>query len=92
MAANERINGYWEAWGKWVAIALLSICLWIFQDVRSDMKADIQRLDDRVAFMQHDKVSRAELREEVQRILKAQEDSKRDILERLEVYFGRPPK
>lgn len=87
-AANSRINQYWEKFGIWACTAMVGFGLLVFQDQR----AQIEKLEERVNFLYQDKVSKAELKEEINRILIAQEASKSDIIARMELYFGRHPK
>jgi hypothetical protein len=82
---NGRINSYWEKFGTWACTAMLGFGLLVFQDQR----AQVSKLEEKVNFLYQDKVSKADLREEINKILQAQEASKTDIIARMELYFGR---
>ncbi|MNQ43064.1 hypothetical protein D3C85_801310 [compost metagenome] len=83
--ANTRLNDLFQRFGIWACSAMMAFGILVFQDHR----AQLGKLEEKVNHLYIDKVSRAELKEEVNRILVAQEASKADILSRLEIYFGR---
>lgn len=81
--ANNRINGYWEKWGMWVAIALLSVCAYTFQE----QKTRIDRLEANVQQLYMEKASKEDMKEFENRVTKHVEGIKEDILSRLDFYF-----
>ncbi len=82
--ADTRINGYWEKWGLWVAVALLSVCAYTFQD----QKSRIDRLEADVQKLYIEKVSKEDMKEFEARVTKQVEGIKEDILSRLDLYFA----
>lgn len=83
--ANTRLNNYIERFGVWACSIIMGFGLMTYQD----LKAQTDKLEEKVNFLYQDKVSKAELREEINRIVKAQEAAKTDIIARMELYFGR---
>ncbi len=81
--ANNRINGYWEKWGMWVAIALLSVCAYTFQEG----KTRIDRLEANVQQLYMEKASKEDMKEFENRVTKHVEGIKEDIISRLDFYF-----
>lgn len=83
--ANSRINKYWEKFGIWACTAMLGFGLLVFQDQR----AQVAKLEEKVNFLYQDKVSKAELKEEINRLSQEYQAGKSDIIARMEIYFGR---
>ena len=81
---DSRINGYWEKWGLWVAVALLSVCAYTFQD----QKTRIDRLEDDVQKLYIEKASKEDMKEFEARISRQVIGIKEDILSRLDFYFA----
>jgi hypothetical protein len=81
--ADKRINSYWERWGVWVAVALLSVCAYTFQE----QKARIDRLEANVQQLYMEKASKEDMKEFESRVSKQVEGIKSDILDRLDFYF-----
>lgn len=86
--ANSRINGYWEKWGIWVAVALLSICAYTFQE----QKSRIDKLESNVQQLYMDKVSKEDMKEFEIRVSKQVDSVKGDILSRMDFYLAKPSK
>ena len=82
--ADQRINGYWEKWGLWVAVALLSVCAYTFQE----QKTRIDRLEADVQKLYIEKASKEDMREFEGRVTRQVEGLKEDILSRLDFYFA----
>ena len=73
----------------WVAVALLSVCAYTFQE----QKTRIDRLEANVQQLYLDKVSRGDMDKLEGRITKHVEGMKEDILSRMDFYFtGKQPK
>ena len=83
-SAEQRINGYWEKWGLWVAVALLSVCAYTFQE----QKTRIDRLEADVQKLYIEKASKEDMREFEGRVTRQVEGLKEDILSRLDFYFA----
>lgn len=84
--ANARINTYWEKWGMWIAVVLLSLCAWTFLE----QKARIDKLQTDVQNLYIDKVSKEDMKEFEVRVTRQVEGVKGDILSRLDFYFAKP--
>ncbi|MCK9530388.1 MAG: hypothetical protein M0R77_07480 [Gammaproteobacteria bacterium] len=100
-SVNSRINKFVEKFAVWIIGALFSLGVagW------NKMDSDIDRLEERVAFLYQDKVSRQELKDEMfllrtqierdnQDMRRGQEQLRGDILSRLELILklGTPQK
>lgn len=86
--ANSRINSYWEKWGIWVAVALLSVCAYTFQE----QKTRIDKLESNVQQLYMDKVSKEDMKEFEIRVSKQVDSVKGDILSRMDFYLAKPSK
>ena len=82
--ADQRINGYWEKWGLWVAVALLSVCAYTFQE----QKTRIDRLEADVQKLYIEKVSKEDMKEFEARVSNQVAGIKEDIISRLDFYFA----
>lgn len=82
--ANEKINSYWERWGVWVAVMLLSVCVYTFQE----QKARVDRLEADVQQLYLEKASKEDLKEFETRMTKQVDGMKNDILSRIDFYFA----
>lgn len=81
--ANSRINGYFERVAIWACSAMIGFGLLVFQDHR----AQLVKMEEKVQHLYVDKVSRQELKEEINRVVQSQEATKSDILARLDLFF-----
>lgn len=87
-SANLRISRYWERlalWGCSGIIALLSLAF-------MDQRTQVTKLEEKVNFLYLDKVSKSDLKETEDRLMKRIEGMGSDILARLDIYFGKMKK
>jgi hypothetical protein len=82
--ADKRINNYWERWGIGVAVALLSICAYTFQE----QKARVDRLEANVQQLYMEKASKEDMKEFETRVSRQVDGIKSDILDRLDFYLA----
>ena len=82
-STSARMNKWVEKFSVWIVGILVSIggFLWTNMDTR------INSLEDKVSFLYQDKVSRAELKEEMKLLRAQSEQNKNDILARLELII-----
>lgn len=83
---DNRLNSYWERWGVWVAVLLLSVCAYTFQE----QKSRIDKLEANVQQLYMEKASKEDMREFENRVARQVEGIKSDILSRLDFYFSAP--
>ncbi len=83
---DNRLNSYWERWGVWVAVLLLSVCAYTFQE----QKSRIDKLEENVQQLYMKKASKEDMREFENREDHQVEGIKSDILSRLDFYFSAP--
>lgn len=81
---DSRLNSYWEKWGAWVAVLLLSVCAYTFQE----QKSRIDKLEENVQQLYMEKASKEDMREFENRVARQVEGIKNDILGRLDFYFN----
>lgn len=73
---DTKLTLYWERFGIWVAISLVTLCGWLFVD----QKAKVEQLEVKVQNLQVDKVSRQELKDMEDRIYNRMDGMKGDII------------
>lgn len=83
---DSRLNSYWERWGAWVAVLLLSVCAYTFQE----QKSRIDKLEENVQQLYMEKASKEDMREFENRVARQVDGIKNDILGRLDFYFNTP--
>lgn len=87
--AHQKINRWIEKFAVYIAMVLVSIGSFMY----TKMDDKIEMLEDRVAVLYQNKVSRTELREEMALIRTSQAQMKDDIIQRLELIIRMlPPK
>lgn len=87
--AHQKINKWVEKFAVYIAMALVSVGSFLYTKI--DDK--IELLEERVAVLYQDKVSRTELREEMGLLRSSQAQMKDDIIQRLELIMRMlPPK
>lgn len=80
---SARMNKWVEKFSVWIVGILVSVggFMWSSMDTR------MNTLEDKVSFLYQDKVSRAELKEEMTLLRVQSEQNKNDILARLELII-----
>lgn len=97
--ASKRINRYLEKFAVWIVGIVIALGSWAW----NGMDARVTKVEDRVAFLYQDKVSRQELKDEMALIrqsmdkgnlelISRQDQMKQDIISRLEliIKFSNP--
>lgn len=85
--AAQKINKFIEKFAVWIVTILISIGGTMY----TKMDNKIEVLEDRVSHLYQDKVSRAELREEMALLRNSQALMKDDIIQRLELIMRMLP-
>lgn len=83
--ANSRINKYWEKFALWACSGVIALLCLAYQDQRTQ----VTKLEEKVNFLYLDKVSKSDLKETEDRLMKRIEGMGSDILARLDIYFGK---
>lgn len=83
----QRINKFIEKFSVWIVSILISIGGYMYTKIDDKLET----LEERVAYLYQDKVSRQELKEEMSLLRNSQNQMKDDIVQRLELILRMLP-
>jgi hypothetical protein len=81
---GDRLNTFIEKMAVWFLAAIVSMTVFMYQETRTK----VENLEKNVSTLQQEKVSKAELREELDRLRTQNEANKSDIIARIDLYFN----